>query len=175
MKKSTLIIATCLNSFMIFANGNNEIIRGKVTDNNGQPLIAATIFVEGTSLGTITNEKGEFELKDIPASTKKLSASYLGYESQSMMVRGTNGKAAPVHFILQSNTQHLSEVEVFGNRYKQQEKLDYISRMPLRPSEQIQSISVISDKLISQQGSLNLSDAAKNDPRKYIFPCRSRC
>ncbi|MEG1903990.1 MAG: TonB-dependent siderophore receptor [Bacteroidales bacterium] len=56
----------------------------------------------------------------------------------------------------------LGEVEVFGARYIPQKKLDDISRMPLRPSEQIQSISVISDKLISQQGALNLSDAAKN-------------
>lgn len=56
----------------------------------------------------------------------------------------------------------LGEVEVFGARYIPQRKLDDISRMPLRPSEQIQSISVISDKLISQQGSLNLADAAKN-------------
>lgn len=56
----------------------------------------------------------------------------------------------------------LGEIEVFGARYIPQKKLDDISRMPLRPSEQIQSISVISDKLISQQGALNLSDAAKN-------------
>ena len=56
----------------------------------------------------------------------------------------------------------LDEVEVFGARYIPQKKLDDISRMPLRPSEQIQSISVISDKLITQQGALNLSDAAKN-------------
>jgi len=46
-------------------------------------------------------------------------------------------------------------VEVFGERNKQPEKLDAITRLPLKPSEQIQSISVISSKLIEQQGALS--------------------
>lgn len=56
----------------------------------------------------------------------------------------------------------LEQIEVFGRRHRTPEKLDFLTRMPLRPSEQIQSISVVSDMMIAQQGNLTLSDATKN-------------
>jgi len=63
----------------------------------------------------------------------------------------------------------LNAVEVFGERYKQPEKLDAITRMPLRPSEQIQSISIISDKMIAEQGALTITDAVRNVPGVTLF------
>ena len=63
----------------------------------------------------------------------------------------------------------LNAVEVFGERHKQPEKLDAITRMPLRPSEQIQSISVISDKVIAEQGALTITDVARNVPGVTLF------
>ena len=40
-----------------------NIINGKVTDVNGEPIIGATILEKGSTNGTVTNDKGEFELK----------------------------------------------------------------------------------------------------------------
>lgn len=57
---------------------------------------------------------------------------------------------------------NLDTIEVFGSRYKEPEKMDFLTRMPLRPSEQLQSISVISEKMITQQGNLTLGDATRN-------------
>lgn len=163
MKRITFyLFITLLSTLTLTAHARMLHIDGKVTDNKGEPLIAATIFIEGTSLGTITNENGEFQLTNIPTHIRKISASYLGYLTQTKTLVATHGKIKSIHFELTPNETALREVEVFGNRFKQQEKLDYISRMPLRPSEQIQSISVISDKLITQQGVMNLADAAKN-------------
>lgn len=56
----------------------------------------------------------------------------------------------------------LDEVEVFGNRFKHPDKIETLTRLPLAPYEQIQSISIISDKLIEQQGNLTLADATRN-------------
>lgn len=56
----------------------------------------------------------------------------------------------------------LNAVEVFGERYKAPDKLNFLTRMPLRPGEQIQSISVVSEKMIAKQGNLTLSDATQN-------------
>lgn len=68
-----------------------------------------------------------------------------------------------------SKKSQLSEVEVFGSRYKQPEKLDAITRLPLKPSDQIQSISIISDRLISAQGALSIGDATRNVPGVYMY------
>ncbi|MDO5570604.1 MAG: TonB-dependent receptor [Bacteroidales bacterium] len=140
-------------------NSSEKItIMGTVKDVNGEPLIAASVFVEGTNIGTITNDRGEFVLEKVPSHKKRISASYLGYKKQTL--RYVN--PLDVNISLDGDENLLDEVEVFGNRHLKQEKLDYISRLPLRPNEQIQSISVISNKLIEHQGTLSLADAAKN-------------
>lgn len=56
----------------------------------------------------------------------------------------------------------IEQLEIFGRRYSAPEKIDFLTRMPLRINEQLQSISVLSDKVIQKQGSLNLSDATRN-------------
>ena len=58
-----------------------------MTDVKGQPIIAATVAVEGTQKGTLTGVDGDFELTDIkfPA---RLNVSYLGYISQIIEVKG---------------------------------------------------------------------------------------
>ena len=59
-------------------------------------------------------------------------------------------------------SKELEEIEVFGVRKAQPKKMDFLTRMPLRPEEQVQSISTISSKLIEQQSAGTLSDAVRN-------------
>ncbi|KPH11390.1 TonB-dependent siderophore receptor [Chryseobacterium sp. ERMR1:04] len=58
----------------------------------------------------------------------------------------------------------IEEVELFGERKKQPEGLEAITRLPLKPRDQIQSISVISYKAIEALGALTVTDVAKNVP-----------
>lgn len=58
----------------------------------------------------------------------------------------------------------IEEVELFGEKYKQPKGLDVITRLPLKPRDQIQSISVISYKVIEELGGLSITDVAKNVP-----------
>ncbi|WP_419868982.1 TonB-dependent siderophore receptor [Chryseobacterium sp. CT-SW4] len=58
----------------------------------------------------------------------------------------------------------IEEVELFGERNKQPEGLEVITRLPLKPRDQIQSISVISYKAIEELGALTVTDVAKNIP-----------
>ena len=58
----------------------------------------------------------------------------------------------------------IEEVELFGDRKKQPEGLEAITRLPLKPRDQIQSISVISYKVIEDLGGLTVTDVAKNVP-----------
>lgn len=61
-------------------------------------------------------------------------------------------------------TNTIEEVELFGERGKNPEKLEVITRLPLKTREQIQSISVISYKVIEDLGGLTVTDVAKNIP-----------
>lgn len=143
-------------------------VRGSVYDENGDPLASATIVIEGTNYSTLTSENGEFRFKNLPKGTFKISASFVGYTSQKQNITVTDDSRQTLRFDLQvSNT--LNEVEVFGERHKQPEKLEVITRMPLRPSEQIQTISIISEKVIAEQGVLTIADALRNVPGVTLF------
>jgi iron complex outermembrane recepter protein len=64
---------------------------------------------------------------------------------------------------------NLNEVEIFGERNKKQRGLETITRFPASPQEQLQSISVISEKLIEDQGALSITEAARNVPGVTLF------
>ena len=86
-------------------------VHGRVTDVKGQPIIAATVAVEGTQKGTLTGVDGDFELTDIkfPA---RLNVSYLGYISQIVEVKG--GGNSPLEIVLKESDNLMDEVVVVG-------------------------------------------------------------
>ena len=163
MKRSVftiLLIALC------FAGGAQErgVVSGKVLDAvTGEPLVGAAVKIEGTTIGVTTDKNGLFRLPkfDRHQHIHNVTASFMGYDAQTLELNSENRSKGLV-FKLLPNAIALGEVEVFGERYRQPEKMDFITRMPLRPSEQIQSISVVSNKLIEQQATLTLADAARN-------------
>jgi hypothetical protein len=57
-----------------------QIITGRVTDNYNKPIIGAIIKTDHGNTGTQTNVEGNFQLR-VPLSTKRLTISFLGYES----------------------------------------------------------------------------------------------
>lgn len=63
----------------------------------------------------------------------------------------------------------IDEVELFGERNRQPEGLEVITRLPLKTRDQIQSISVVSNKVIEQLGGLTVTDVAKNIPGITLF------
>lgn len=63
----------------------------------------------------------------------------------------------------------IEQIELFGDVKRQQKGLEIITRLPLKPRDQIQSISIISSKAISEMGALTITDAAKNIPGVVLF------
>lgn len=67
----------------IQANTNQEkTVKGKIVDEQGNPLKSATIIVSGTTLGTVSDAAGNFELKTTGDSP--LFVSYVGYETAKL-------------------------------------------------------------------------------------------
>lgn len=145
-----------------------QSIKGRVLDEKEEPLASATIMIKELKRGVSTDTEGRFRIKDLPQGDITIIASFVGYENNVQTVRIKGDGDIILHFNMKLNT-NLEEVEVFGERYKQPEKLDAITRMPLRPSEQIQSISIISDKVIAEQGALTITDAVRNVPGVTLF------
>lgn len=60
---------------------------GKISDENGNPLVGVTVLVKGTNLGTATNGKGKFELESV-SDTATLVFTNIGFESQEIKRAG---------------------------------------------------------------------------------------
>lgn len=111
----TLKLKNALSGKTFNANVNKNI-HGKVTDASGAPLEGVSVGVLGTTLGTLTNVKGEFSLSVPDNST--LTFSYLGFVSQKVEVKNRN----QINVVLQQTNQTLSDVVVIG--YGTQKKKD---------------------------------------------------
>ena len=64
----------------------SQNIEGQVTNIFGTPLIGANVYWSGTEIGTITNEEGNFSIKDISGDVRRLIFSYVGFKSDSINV-----------------------------------------------------------------------------------------
>lgn len=102
--------------FATQAQAQEITVTGTVTDNFG-PVIGASVLVEGTTNGCITDLNGKFSLANVP-SNGTLVFSYIGYQTQKIAV---NGKTS-ISIKLAEDTQLLQEVVVVG--YGVQRKSD---------------------------------------------------
>lgn len=91
-------------------------IHGRVTDENNEPIISATVMIEGTDRGVVTDIDGFFSL-EIPAEATRLKVSYLGYTTQLVTI----GDKPELHIVMKENPQVLDEVVVVG--YGTQKKI----------------------------------------------------
>ncbi|MGY0392910.1 TonB-dependent siderophore receptor [Bizionia sp. KMM 8389] len=143
-------------------------INGTVVSETSEPISYANVMILETRLGTTTDDNGAFSFTNVTSGTYVVQVSFVGFKSQTQTVTVGENDALNLTFSLENDTE-LDEVEVFGNRFKHPDKIEALTRLPLEPYEQIQSISIISDKLIEQQGNLTISEATKNVPGVYTF------
>lgn len=67
--------------------GRGRLLRGRLTDDNGEPLIGASILIKGTSVGTLTDFDGNYAIW-IPEGDPELTFSYVGFNTQELGFRG---------------------------------------------------------------------------------------
>lgn len=119
-------------------------VTGKVTDARQEPVIGASVLVEGTTNGTITDFDGNFKLNKVP-SKAHLMISYIGYKSEKVAV---NGKTI-VNIVLHENSETLDEIVVVG--YGVQKKVNLTGSVASVKGEALERRPVV-DATQSLQG-----------------------
>ena len=113
MKKAFLVVLM-LSSSLIFAQNS---ISGSVSDSNNNPIPGATIVVEGTNTGVVTDFDGNYQIN---ASTgDQLTFSSLGFGSQTITVGNQN----QINVTLMASVDILDEVVVSGYQTQQRRSL----------------------------------------------------
>jgi len=91
-------------------------VKGTVTDEQGEPLIGASIAVKGTSQGVITDFNGQFSIDASRNAT--LIVSYVGYRSEEVQVKGQSN----LKIVLKEDSKIIDEVVVTALGIKRERK-----------------------------------------------------
>ncbi|HWB90424.1 MAG TPA: SusC/RagA family TonB-linked outer membrane protein, partial [Puia sp.] len=106
--RKNLVLLFFLVSFLS-STAQNFPVTGKVVDENGAPLVGATVLEKGTKNSTLTKEDGVFQLS-VLSGKAKLIISYVGREPQEIAV----DNKASLLVSLKSSNANLSDVVVVG-------------------------------------------------------------
>ncbi|RED93606.1 SusC/RagA family TonB-linked outer membrane protein [Marinoscillum furvescens] len=98
-------VITLLLSQQIFAQ--SAVISGVITDDQGEPIPAATVMEQGTTNGTVSNLDGEFNLK-VSNLDATVVVSFVGFETQKIQL---NGRTV-VNVVLELDIQEMEAVVV---------------------------------------------------------------
>jgi len=121
---------TTVTSFGAASDQQDQIVRGRVTDDAGTGMPGVNVLVKGSNSGTTTDSDGRYSL-NVPGSDAILVFSFIGYLTQEQTV----GSRATIDVQLAVDVQQLSEVVVVG--YGTQEKRDVTSAISSINSEAI--------------------------------------
>jgi TonB-linked SusC/RagA family outer membrane protein len=122
-------------------------IAGTVTDRaTNQPVGSAQVVIVGTTLGTITDAQGEYQIASVPSGTRQVRVLRLGYQSVTQTVTVSAGATTTVNVALQASAVALDAVVVTATGTEQ------------RARERGNSVSIITVDSINLAPIQNLSD-----------------
>lgn len=100
---------------VVSAQGLTGALAGSVHDENGEPVIGATVIIPESRFMTITDVDGKYLLNDIPEGRVSVQISYISYETVLLNdVQIAGGRTITRDVILKQATQFLDEVVVVG-------------------------------------------------------------
>lgn len=106
-----LLLTVFLFVAQIVAGEKNGVLSGRVTDEQGNPLPYANVFVQENYLGTATDLKGKFSLR-LPPGKYTLIVSYIGYKTKKETIELKKNEKIFRHFTLKSSAIQLGEITV---------------------------------------------------------------
>ena len=138
LAKKLFLVLLCLGA--AWSLNAQTTVKGVVTDDAGEPLVGASVVVEGTQIGTMTGLDGDYSIA-VPAGAVNLVVSFIGLETKTVAISGSN-----VDVVLRADQNYLDEVVVVG--YATVKRRDLLG-----------SVSSVSSEKIAEQPVNNISQA----------------
>ena len=167
MKKLfSLLMFCCFSLTTVFAQQTTEV-RGRVTDENKQPLIGVDVVLEGTSIGVSTNDKGFYELHNVLVGKQTIVFSYLGFQTLKIrtdVAPNLSGTHTHLDVQLSEELTALQEVEVIGRKESSYKNTNsFIGTKTASALKEVpQSVGYVTKELILDQGATTVNEVVKN-------------
>ncbi len=152
------ILNNCFNSL---AQSGPGTLSGRIVNADQEAITGASITLQNTSLGTVTDSKGQFSLTGITPGSYILSVSNVGYTAYSQSLRISKGKNPFLDLQLSESKQELEEVVVSTakNRYQVlNSNASTRTNTPLLSTPQ--SVQVMSSQVLRDRQAFTLNEIA---------------
>lgn len=128
-------------------------INGYVIDiDTEQPIIGATLKIDGTGIGNYTNREGRFQIKSIPIGKYKLIVSAVGYETHKTEITIKENIDTIIIVKLKSKTLISGEVVITANK-----KIQTVQEVPI-------SMSIIKGNIFNERSVVTIDEILKYIP-----------
>ena len=118
MKRKLMLLLTCLFIGIGLVTAQVTKVTGLViSEEDGLPVVGASVLVKGTTVGTVTDMDGKFMLSNIPSSAKTIVVSFIGMQSQELHIK------ANMNITLKADAEALDEVVVVAYGTAKKESL----------------------------------------------------
>ena len=98
-------------------------IKGKVTNENGEPLIGASVFLTESQYATITDEQGRFEFLQLPVDIYELKVTYVGYSAYIQDVELANDYDLDI--MMKGGILNIDKIEITANTLNEKSPFSY--------------------------------------------------
>lgn len=146
----------------VVAAAEQGTITGQVTDaESGQPLSAAQIFIQGTNIGTLSNQEGRFLILNVPVGDRDISAVLIGYGPVTYTVTVTEGAAVQRDFAMSLSAIALDAVVVTATGARRKVEIgNVIATINVADVIQLAPITNMSDLLKGRTAGVVVSSAS---------------
>ena len=157
------VIALAISLSWSSAWAQTGTVSGAVTDEAGAAVSGAEVRVEGTKLHTSSDERGHYELRDVPAGTHSVRALMLGFKSALRSVTVEVGGTATLDFQLEKSVIPVRAIEVVVGSRARHTAADELA-VP---------VDVYNREVLQRQGTTETSQALQAVSPSVNFPRQS--
>jgi iron complex outermembrane receptor protein len=146
--------------FIQMQSDGRGTLKGVIRTPDGKPASYVTVAIKEANKGTVTDEKGHYEVKGLKEGTYLLRVSSVGLSLQEKSVSISEGQVHHEDFVLSENASQLNEVVVTGSNVIN--KPVSLGKANIRPLDLPQATAVVSSVVITDQQISRLGDALQN-------------
>lgn len=122
MQIKKILLLGILCACVIFASAQNRYsgFSGQIKTNNGEPLPGATVKLQKTNYGTLTDQNGNFKFSHIPLGSYTVQISAIGFKTQKKEIKIAEGQVGNFNFSLTESFEQMETVNVIGRTTSQE-------------------------------------------------------
>ncbi len=153
-----------LQPFYASAQPARGVIEGTILDEERKPLAGISVGIEGTALGSPTDEGGHFAIRNVAAGAYTLVATGVGYSATKQNVKVTENQTLGLQLRLNPATQELEEIVVQAIASRSYtEMMSAVGSRTATPLRDIpQSVQVLSNQVLQDRQVFLLQESIRN-------------